>query len=226
MNQFKTLVINRFNTFTFLTACVLLSVFLLTFRIKLTHSFFLIFMVWNLFLAMIPYTISLYLENKKKTTKLGLVVYSGIWLLFLPNAPYMVTDFVHLKLSTNNLAWLDFTIIGSFAFTGLAFYFLSINDMLKTFSRHLKSTFNRYVLYLLFLLSGFGVYFGRFLRYNSWEILQNPIAILNDIVSIAIHPFQNLGAWLFTLCFSLLLFIGYTVFNSLYFKGVQIEAKN
>lgn len=211
MNQFKTLIFHRFNTITFLTACILLSVFLLMFRIKLTHSFFLIFMVWNLFLAIIPYTISLFLESKKKLSKLGLIAYSGIWLLFLPNAPYMVTDFVHLKLSTNKLVCLDFAIIGSFAFTGLVFYFLSINDMFKILKIHLNPQLEKHMLNTIFLLSSFGVYLGRFLRYNSWELFQNPIAIINDLISITTHPFQNKGAWLFTVVFALFLAMGFRI---------------
>ena len=211
MNQLKTLIFNRFNTFIFLTACILISTFLLMLRIKLTHSFFLIFLVWNLFLAIIPYAISLFLENKKNTPKLSLIACSVIWLLFLPNAPYIFTDFIHLRISPNHLLWIDLIVITSFALTGFAFYFLSIIGMLKTFSRFLKNQHHTYILWILYLLSSFGVYLGRFLRYNSWEILQNPLAIIKDITSIVFYPLQNQDAWFFTISFALFLAMGFWV---------------
>ncbi|MCF1421200.1 hypothetical protein [Mangrovimonas futianensis] len=46
------------------------SFFLLMVRMKLNQSFFLLFMVWNLFLAIIPYAISSYLLSKKQPSKL------------------------------------------------------------------------------------------------------------------------------------------------------------
>jgi uncharacterized membrane protein len=64
-------------------------------------------------------------------------------------------------------------------------------------------------------LCGFGVYLGRFLRYNSWEIISNPNILISDIIEILISPFQNSDAWLFTLGFGGFLIVGYWVFKNL-----------
>ncbi|WP_223033774.1 DUF1361 domain-containing protein [Hanstruepera marina] len=219
MNSLKVFLFNRFNTLSFLTASVGFSLFLLMLRIKLTHSFFLIFLVWNLFLAIIPYAISLFLESKPTLSKPKHFLYMGTWLTFLPNAPYIVTDFIHLRLSLNYMVWLDFVVIASFAITGLAFYFLSINSMLKILKTNFKLQNEKYMLFVIFLLSSFGVYLGRFLRYNSWEIIQNPITLITDILSIIVFPKTHAGAWVFTIAFTCFLIVcHFILFKSNYLK--------
>jgi uncharacterized membrane protein len=59
------------------------------------------------------------------------------------------------------------------------------------------------------------VYLGRFLRYNSWEIISNPQLLISDIFDILISPFHNSEAWLFTLGFGGFLVVGYFVFKNL-----------
>ena len=70
-----------------------------------------------------------------------------------------------------------------------------------------------YITTIVIFLTGFGVYLGRFLRYNSWEILSNPKYLFIDILNIAIKPFSNQEAWLFTILFGLFLWVGYWAFE-------------
>lgn len=220
MNTLKIFLFDRFKTLSFLTLCIVISIFLLMMRIKLTHSFFLIFLVWNLFLAIVPYSISLYLESRINISKIKLLICSGIWLLFLPNAPYIVTDLIHLQISSSKILLLDAFVILAFAFSGLMLYYLSIIDMLKIFKNRINKRYLNFVLATLFFLSSFGVYLGRFLRYNSWEIIQNPILLFQDIFSILIYPKQHFGAWLFIAGFTVLLMLCYNIFKKLnYFKN-------
>ncbi len=79
------------------------SIVLLIIRMKLTNSFFYLFLVLNLFLAVILFTITTYLASIPKLNKFKIVVWFGVWLLFLPNAPYIVTDLIHLKLNNTHL---------------------------------------------------------------------------------------------------------------------------
>lgn len=221
MNQLKTLIFNRFNTFFLLTISIMISIFLLAIRVKLTHSFFLIFLVWNLFLAFIPYAISTYLESVKQPSKLNLLLTTATWLLFLPNAPYIVTDFIHLELNGNIMVWLDFLIISSFAFTGMALYYLSIMDMINIFMKYLNTMQLNFWLGVLFVLSAFGIYLGRFLRYNSWEIVQNPCMLFQDIFSIIIFPMHHFKAWVFILCFKIFLILCYNLFKKIIYSKVK-----
>ena len=76
---------------------VLFCIFLWLIRISITKSLFFGFLIWNLFLAIIPYCISTIVKDKmQQSSKLKLVLTLLIWLLFLPNAPYIITYFIHL----------------------------------------------------------------------------------------------------------------------------------
>jgi uncharacterized membrane protein len=55
-------------------------------------------------------------------------------------------------------------------------------------------------------LAGFGVYLGRFLRWNSWDALLSPVSLLADILSHFATPWRHLRSWGFTfVCFMFLL---------------------
>ena len=209
METIKTLFISRFRIIFLLMISMTFSVVLLMIRMKLNQSFFFLFLVWNLFLAFIPFGITTYLKSLQKPNKLILTLYFVPWLLFLPNAPYMITDLIHLRMSNHYLMWLDVLVITSFAYNGLVLFFLSLYDMenmLKLFICGKKRFY--FVTFILFL-TGFGIYLGRFLRYNSWEILQNPFNLTKDIIEIVIHPTQHMQAWIFTLTFGAFLTVGF-----------------
>lgn len=192
-----------------------LSIVLLMIRMKLNQSFFYLFLVWNLFLAIIPYAITTYLCTKNKISKWSLLFYFCIWLLFLPNAPYIITDLLHLRHSDRYLMWLDVLVVISFAYNGLILFFLSLSDMetiLKPFIGEKKRFFLTLV---VFFLTGFGIYLGRFLRYNSWEIAQSPFALFDDIMHIVFYPTANLQAWIFTLTFGAFLSVGFWMFKAM-----------
>ncbi|MFS4482113.1 DUF1361 domain-containing protein [Hyunsoonleella sp. 2307UL5-6] len=218
METIKNLLSNRFKTISVLTVSILFSILILMIRMKLTHSYFYLFLVWNLFLAVIPYTITTYLVSIPKPNKLWLVLCFGVWLLFLPNAPYIITDLLHLKISTTASLWLDILVILSFAGNGLLLFFLSVSDMMAILKSYLNHTKITYVIFTICLLNGFGVYLGRFLRYNSWEILSNPKYLFVDIFNIILKPFQNIDVWLFTFLFGLFLSLGYWMFTNLTFQ--------
>jgi uncharacterized membrane protein len=215
MESIKTLIINRFKVLSLLTVSMAFSVVLLMIRMKLNQSFFFLFLVWNLFLAVIPYAISTYLMSQQQLSKLGLVFYFGIWLLFLPNAPYIITDLLHLRMSDQHFMWLDVLLVTSFAYNGLVLFFLSINDMNVILNRFLNKSKCHWLITIIFFLTGFGMYLGRFLRYNSWEIIQNPLALTSDIFDIIIYPNQHLEAWIFTASFGMFLMVGFRMFNVL-----------
>jgi uncharacterized membrane protein len=188
---------------------------LLIIRMKLTHSFFYLFLVWNLFLAVIPFAITTYLVSVPKLNKIVFVFWFCVWLLFLPNAPYIITDLLHLKISSTHLLWLDILVVMSFALIGLLLFFLSLADMTNLLKPLIKPKKTKYLMIFILYLCGFGVYLGRFLRYNSWEILQNPINLFDDIVNIIFYPNLHLEAWLFTLLFGTFLSVGFWMFNTL-----------
>src|ERR1041385_3045231 len=138
-------------------------------------------LMWNLFLAWIPLLLALRIENldRRDVSKRGefwLTV--GAWLLFFPNAPYIFTDLTHLKHIVNARWWTDLIIILFFALIGLVLGFISLHRMQAVVvRRHGSLTGWAFVLTVAFL-SGFGVYLGRFERWNSWGVLVNPAGLL------------------------------------------------
>ncbi|MGS2727217.1 DUF1361 domain-containing protein [Psychroserpens sp. BH13MA-6] len=213
MDTIKTLILNRFKILSLLTVSMALSIILLMVRMKIHQSFYLLFLVWNLFLAIIPFAITTLLSSKIKLHKLTLFISFGVWLLFLPNAPYIVTDLLHLTRTNQHFLWLDILVIMSFAFNGLLLFFLSLFDMETLLKQHLHPKLMTPLMLGIFGLSAFGVYLGRFLRYNSWEILHQPLDIIVDAVLLIIEP--NLEAWVFTLTFASFLAVSYWLVKAL-----------
>ncbi|WP_299111750.1 DUF1361 domain-containing protein [uncultured Winogradskyella sp.] len=215
METIKTLIQSKFKTLSLVTVALAFSIITLMVRIKLNKSFFYLFLVWNVFLAIIPYSITMYLSSKIAINKLKLVLWFFAWLAFLPNAPYIVTDLIHIRVGNDSLLWLDVLVVLSFTLTGLLLFYLSILDMQKLIASKFKRLPITTLTLLIIFLCGFGVYLGRFLRYNSWEIISNPQVLISDVFHILLSPFQNSDAWLFTLGFSGFLLIGYWIFKNL-----------
>ena len=85
---------------------------------------------------------------------------------------------------------------------------------------HIANKFKKvpvaYLSTAIILLSAFGVYLGRFLRYNSWEILSQPKKLFSEILNMIVHPYDNYEVWLFTLSFGAFLYVSFRMFNKLY----------
>lgn len=216
MFTIKQFIFNQFKLYSVLVISLIFSVFLLMIRIKLNHSFFYSFLIWNLFLAIIPFVITSYLTILPNIKKIKLILWFGIWLLFLPNAPYIITDLIHLRLNSDSYLWLDILVVTSFACNGLLLFYLSVLDMKNILKTYINKPVYDILLILLLFLSSFGVYLGRFLRYNSWEILSNPKYLILDIFNIALQPITYREAWLFTFLFGIFLNIGFWMFTQLY----------
>jgi len=194
-----------------LIALAMFSLSLLLFRMVVTESIFYGFLAWNLILAGVPYLVSWYLgENPQLAArKKWLVLFSAIWLLFLPNAPYLITDFLHFKRESDMPEWFDVLLLMSFAWSGIALAFVSMQDM----QRHWHCRFGPMVSWILLLafslLSGFGIYLGRYLRYNSWDIISDPIALLLDIPPL-LFELRSIG---FSLGYGAFVFLSYSFFK-------------
>lgn len=212
METIKTLVHNRFKILSLLTISMAFSIILLMIRMKLNQSFYLLFLVWNLFLAVIPFAITTALMTKPKLHKFIFSIAFATWLLFLPNAPYIITDLLHLTLTNQQFLWLDILVIMSFAFNGLILFFLSLSDMERLLKQQCNTTLVSITMLSIFGLTAFGIYLGRFLRYNSWEIVNNPLNLFSDILNIIIQP--NWEAWVFTLAFATFLAMSYWLLKS------------
>jgi uncharacterized membrane protein len=165
---------------------LLLSAFclgLLGFRMIVTGSIFYGFLVWNLVLAAVPLAITAWLSARPSlhVRTVYLCGVSLLWLLFFPNAPYILTDFLHFKGEHAMPGWFDVLLLASFSLTGLLLGLGSLSEMQRIWEERFSWTIVRWMNFGCCVLAGFGIYLGRFLRYNSWDIIGDPLALLADI---------------------------------------------
>lgn len=173
------------------------SVALLELRMLQTGSTNYSFLLWNLFLGYIPLGLSYYLISQRKVPKWKLISVALMWMLFFPNAPYIVTDLMHLG-NYDKIPWLDGLMLFSFALTSLVAGLVSFLQMKHVMKQHLHSTLYRCFTLGVMLLSGFGVYLGRFERWNSWDLLAHPASLLYN----SAYNLQNPKAIAVTLTFA------------------------
>jgi uncharacterized membrane protein len=174
------------------------------------------FLTWNLMLAWIPFIAAVvaYISSRKKITFILMMpICTLVWLIFFPNAPYLLTDFQHLAYSSGSSPlWFDVILLIWFAWTGLLLGITSLYLMQEIIARSFNPVVGWIFAISVTVLSSIGVYLGRFLRWNSWDLLQDPILIAKDMYGIVRHPITNLHTYGFTILFTLLfLFIYVTV---------------
>jgi uncharacterized membrane protein len=189
----------------------LFSVGLTAVRVVYTGELLFVWLNWNLFLAFVPYAITRYLlrhpgwiQNNKKL----FAAFIG-WLLFIPNSFYIITDLFHLSSRLPVPLWYDLALILSFVWNGLVLGILSVRQMEKIIASRWKLANEWFFVYPMMLLNAFGIYVGRFLRYNSWDVITNPSRLLSDIIYLIIHPLRNRFDWSMILCYSVFMTLMY-----------------
>lgn len=157
-------------------------------------------LIWNLFLAWIPFILS-YVAHviswKRIWLYLVIPIIAFLWLIFFPNAPYMLTDLQDLARSGGLGAplWYDVIIVVWCSWTGTLLGVISLYLMQDIVTR----TFGRWVgwvfVFVISAASSFGIYIGRFVRLNSWDILQNPAETAFEILGLVVDPSMRLAAF-------------------------------
>ena len=166
------------------------------------------FLIWNLALAWIPFLFALaaYASPRRasSTALLGLG-----WLLFFPNAPYIVTDFVHLSRGAPIPLWYDALTIGAFSATGVALGFASLYLMQCVVRDRIGTIASWLAVLGACALGSVGIYIGRFVRANSWDVLTRPEWFARLAHARLLDPLGNLRLIAVTCAFTLLLTLGY-----------------
>jgi uncharacterized membrane protein len=195
-------------------------------------------LLWNTILAYIPYFITDSLARRSTwvSSKPLFAFFFVLWLLFVPNSFYIITDLFHLADRRNDHhapMWLDLAMIFSCAWNGLLLGVLSVRQMEKILlpdSSHSKEgallpalslrrgrlllpglPLRRELLFLfpIMWLNALGVYIGRYLRYNSWDVVSDPFQLFSDIVRMIVHPLRYQYGWGMIFCFSILMTLMY-----------------
>lgn len=179
----------------FISCCF--SCVLLCARVIITSQLAYLFLPWNLFLAFVPYVISEWLfqnirvtGNKWKRSAILL-----LWLLFVPNSFYIITDLFHLDQFDSAPKWFDLLLLFSFAWNGLLFGVLSVRKMELLITVISGKKLSLAFVFSVMWLSAFGIYIGRYLRYNSWDVIVQPFSLFGEMLYLLLHPFRNSMEW-------------------------------
>ena len=194
-----------------LTLSMCFSVAMVAVRIAYTGHLTFVFLNWNLFLAWLPYALTSWLKQRqeKRLNRWKLAALFVLWLLFIPNTFYILTDLFHLGSQNNVPLWYDLALIISFAWNGLLLGILSVRQMEKTLQPWLGGKHELFFIYPIMWLNALGVYIGRYLRFNSWDIIANPFNLMADIISMMVHPLQHKEVWSMVACFSVFMTLVY-----------------
>lgn len=195
------------------------GVMLTLLRVEWSCSIRYLLLVWNLFLAWLPllFARAVYRRCRRgefKSWQTGAL--AALWLLFLPNAPYIFTDLIHLKTSFVGHFWVDLSLFLLVALTGFMLGFMSLYLMQSVVAQRWGQVAGWGLIAAATGLSGFGIYLGRILRWNSWDALIHPLQLTGSVGHWAVHPLANPGVNLaFPALFALFLFLGYVMLYAL-----------
>ncbi|MDB6066110.1 MAG: hypothetical protein JWR26_2318 [Pedosphaera sp.] len=194
------------------------SVILTGFRVIQTGHWGYLTLSWNLFLAWLPLVFALgvgRLHRSARRNSWKLYSLGGLWLLFFPNAPYIFTDLIHLNTWFRDHYWVDLTLILLVALTGFLLGFISLYLMQSMVADRVGRAASWLFILVVAGLSGFGIYLGRILRWNSWDVLIHPVGLSQDIGRWAAHPLANSTSVAFPVAFAIFLFVGYLMLYAL-----------
>lgn len=178
--------------FALLGAATIFSLALVRTRMAVSDSYRYSFLIWNLFLAWIPFLIAYIaygLALKRRALYIIIPISAFLWLIFFPNAPYILTDFQHLKLDNGSVPlWYDVIMLVWFAWTGLLLGVISLYLMHEIVKREFGRWIGWAFVLAVSLTSSAGIYMGRFIRWNSWDVLRNPFRIASAVLDQAVDP--------------------------------------
>jgi uncharacterized membrane protein len=192
---------NRYSiaVFVLLNLACLICVMLVVARIAYSDTARHAGLVWNLFLAWIPFMLAYFahlVSWRRTTLYLIIPIIAFLWLIFFPNAPYMLTDLQDLARRTFDAPlWYDVIIVVWASWTGMLLGVISLYLMQDIINRAFGRLTGWIFVFVISGLSSFGVYIGRFVRLNSWDILQNPSEAAQEILGIVVDPSMRLAAF-------------------------------
>jgi uncharacterized membrane protein len=176
-------------------------------------------LAFNLALAWVPLIFGA-IASRHRTL---LVLFGPLWLVFLPNAPYLLTDLVHLAPRPAVPLWFDIALLGGTGALGLAMGVISLRQVATAVAREASPGAGRALFVCVPMLAGFGIWIGRFLRWNSWDLWMRPLDVLRSVAAPVLSPWTHLDAWAFTLTFGAL-FLASALFSVPRFEAERTVA--
>ena len=171
-------------------------------------------LIWNLFLAWVPliFALLVYDGARRGIRRLPLAVLAGLWLLFFPNAPYLVTDLKYVGWYDEAPLWYDVVLLSTGAWAGLALGFTSLY-LMHAVARRFWGVLSAWLAVgVVLVLSSFGIFLGRFQRWNSWDVFTDPGPLARQLADGLANPLDYPKALAVTAVFTAFLASTYLVF--------------
>ncbi len=207
-------------------SCILLGI-----RMVITRDITYLFLTWNLFLAVVPYVITQWMTSNpailKNRIKLGGTLF--LWLLFIPNSFYILTDLFHLEQFDTAPKWFDLLLIFSFAWNGMVLGIISIRRIEMILKKITGYGFSLFIVLLVMWLNAFGIYIGRYLRFNSWDIFTQPFSLFRGMFEVLFHPLQNKMEWGMTIVYAIFMTVIYITIKKMsefFYNNIITNNKN
>lgn len=185
-------------------------------------------MLWNLFLSVLPVIV---LVVGGLTSAVAIVLNPAIgyvyavcvalvWLMLLPNASYLITELnqSHREPDDPTPLWYDIILVITLAMSGV------VNTVLNVFMLHLfvaltffgdsAPSFLRAIplasVAIVMVMIAFGMYLGRFPRFNSWD-LRHPVGFIVKLRRHFVERGNRLACAGFTGTYAVFLMLMYLV---------------
>jgi uncharacterized membrane protein len=185
------------------------------------------YLIWNLFLAWIPFVLAIFVYDRWRRRRGGvlLLALGVLWLLFFPNAPYIATDFGHLRHDPQAPFWYDAVTIAAFAWMGVLLGFASLY-LMQTVVRQWRGAVAGWIFaFTAIALGSLGIYLGRFLRLNSWDAVEHPSVLPRILHAVARDPFAYEEAIAVTILFTAALSFAYFLLYNFAAIGMELDAE-
>ena len=183
------------------------SILLYLFRVWYSGSLLFLFIPWNLFLAWLPLLFSSMIKDANLSVR-NVTLFS-LWLLFFPNSPYLITDLFHLQERAGVPLYYDLVLLFMAAWNGLLMGLFSLRNIERLLLKRFSVIQVRPMILSCFVLCGFGIYLGRYDRYNSWHLVTQPLDLIEGILSKIISPASHPRVWAVTILFAVVLLLIY-----------------
>ena len=191
---------------------LILAIILNVLRVVIWGKYSFVYIPWNIFLAFVPFFISsllLFFYKGYMIKKIILIIGILLWMLFIPNAFYIVTDFIHIGVVRGVPVLYDIFLLFSSASIGLVLGFNSLFHIEQIIKIKYSSKVASILMGVIVLMISFGVYLGRFLRFDSWDVFINHTALIKNIWSIFSQSTTHTEVYLYTILFFFFLTLFY-----------------
>lgn len=186
------------------------------------NGYSLSFIIWNILLAVIAVLFSRYaakiLESKKAWYIKSVV--SVVWLALLPNTAYLISDARHIVNSCqlysyghicDDISWHVFFFF-AYAAIGWPAYVLALRPMKNALYKRFGSRLGAIATIVIIYLSALGVMVGLVDRFNVWDIIIHPFALLAAAAAYFTNGTMFLNVFMIAIILGLLYAVGEKIF--------------